>query len=184
MMQSYLITDPKYYSNDPITFNNTLSRILKNQSINMICFRDKESNNIESLVAQFINTVQSHNIEHIFINSYLDLAIKYNIGIHLTSSQFDQIQKAKENKLKVIISCHNEKDIMQAIALGADYITYSPIFPTPNKGVPKGIENLQDIVNRYPIKVIALGGIVTDEDRDMIAKTNCFGFASIRYFVK
>jgi thiamine-phosphate pyrophosphorylase len=82
-----------------------------------------------------------------------------------------------------VISCHNEKDIKNAIEQKADFITYSPIFPTPNKGEPKGLEELEKIVKRYPINIIALGGIISNEQIKELEKTGVYGFASIRYFV-
>jgi len=183
-MKSYLITDPKYYSNDIQTFENTLTRILKNKTPDIVCFRDKESKNIEALIKTFVNVCHEEKIKNIFINSYIELAIKYKVkGVHLTSTQFDKIQFAKNSGLEVVISCHNEEDIKKAIENKADFITYSPIYPTPNKGEPKGLANLKDVVNKYPIKIIALGGIISNEQIEALEKTSVYGFASIRYFV-
>ncbi|MDY0117717.1 MAG: thiamine phosphate synthase, partial [Sulfurimonadaceae bacterium] len=65
---------------------------------------------------------------------------------------------------------------------GADAITYSPIFETPNKGEPKGIEALQHVIKKYPIKIFALGGIVESSHVIDVEKSGAYGFASIRYF--
>jgi thiamine-phosphate pyrophosphorylase len=183
-MKSYLITDPKYYSNDIQIFENTLTRILKNKTPDIVCFRDKESTNIEALIKTFVHVCYEEKIKNIFINSYIELAIKYKVkGVHLTSTQFDKIQFAKSSGLKVLISCHNEKDIKKAIEDKADFITYSPIYPTPNKGEPKGLEELEKVVKKYPIDIIALGGIISNEQIEALEKTGVYGFASIRYFV-
>ncbi len=183
-MKSYLITDPKYYSNDKQIFENTLTRILQNTTPDIACFRDKTSQNIEELIEIFTNICRKEQIKTIFINSYIELAIKYKAnGVHLTSTQFDKIQYAKNNGLKVVISCHTDMDIKNAIEQKADFITYSPIFPTPNKGEPKGLGILQKVVEKYPINIIALGGIISNEQIKELEKTNVYGFASIRYFV-
>lgn len=183
-MKSYLITDPKYYSNDTKLFENILTKTLKNSSPDMVCFRDKESQNTEELIVTFVNVCKKEAIENVFINSYVELALKYKVkGVHLTSTQFDKIKYAKENSLEVVISCHNEEDIKKAIENKADFITYSPIYPTPNKGKSKGLANLKDVVNKYPIKIIALGGIISNEQIEALEKTGIYGFASIRYFV-
>ncbi len=183
-MKSYLITDPKYYSNDKQIFENTLTQILRNKIPDMVCFRDKTSQNSEELVAIFTNVCRNENIETIFINSYVDLAIKYKVdGVHLTSAQFDKIQYAKYSGLQVVISCHSEEDIKNAIEQKVDFITYSPIFPSPNKGEPKGLEELEKVVKKYPIDIIALGGIISDKQIKKLEKTDVYGFASIRYFV-
>lgn len=84
----------------------------------------------------------------------------------------------------MIISCHTFEDIEKAINNQADAVTYSPIFETPNKGAPKGIEALKEVVDKYPnINIIALGGIINDKQIEEISKTKAYGIASIRYFV-
>jgi thiamine-phosphate pyrophosphorylase len=183
-MKSYLITDPKYYSSDTQIFQNTLEDIFTSQAINYACFRDKISPNFEELAKVFCKTCKKHKIEKYFINTDFNLATKLSAsGVHLTSTQFNKIQEAKQLGLEVIISTHNEKEIQQAIKNGADMITYSPIFHTPNKGEPKGIENLQEVSEKYSIPIIALGGIIDNTQIEIIKKqTQVFGFASIRYF--
>ncbi|MDQ7067917.1 MAG: thiamine phosphate synthase [Sulfurimonas sp.] len=103
--------------------------------------------------------------------------------MHLTSLQFDDITTAKELGLEVIISCHTKEEVLNAEELGADYVTYSPIFSTPNKGEPKGVHDLQNIVNATSLKVFALGGIITEEQVKEVEKSGAYGFASIRYFL-
>lgn len=184
-MKKYLITDPKYYINDEITFKQTLSNALKKHKVDLACFRDKESNNFEALAKTFIETCHEKNIKNTFLNSDFLLAQKLGFyGVHLTSTQFEEIKKAKELNLKVIISCHNTKDIETARKYGTDYITYSPIFDTPNKGKAKGIKDLELVLNSFKdMKIIALGGIIDETQVSKIEKTKAYGFASIRYFI-
>ena len=82
-----------------------------------------------------------------------------------------------------IISCHSEKEILEAQKRGADAVTYSPIFSTPDKGEPKGLEDLNERVAKISLPIIALGGITTDEQVKAVEKSGCYGFASIRYFI-
>ena len=183
-MKSYLITDPKYYTNDIVQFKHILQNNIDNNIIDMICFRDKVSSNFEELAKIFVKTSKQNKIKDIFLNSNIKLAHSLKAtGVHLTSTQFDNIKDAKKLGLKVIISCHNIDEVEKAILLKVDFITYSPIFDTPNKGEPKGIEMLKEVVIKYDIDIIALGGIVTKEHIIQIEDTNCYGFASIRYFV-
>lgn len=179
----YLITDPLYYSNKINSFEKKLTEVLKTKRVDMACFRDKSSSNYEELALCFIKICQKFNIKKILLNENIELAKKLKCGIHLTSNQFEKIEEAKEAKLFTIISCHNEKEIEKAIKNGADAITYSPIFHTPNKGEPKGIEKLKEIKSSFDINIIALGGIINEEQIDEIKKSNIFAFASIRYFI-
>lgn len=184
-MIKYLITDPKYYTNDEKRFEEILINVLDKQQIDIACFRDKESENFEDLAKIFIKICKEKDIKKILLNGDYLLAHKLNAnGVHLTSTQFHEIEKAKELGLYVIISCHTFENIEKAINNQADAVTYSPIFETPNKGTPKGIEALKEVVDKYPnINIIALGGIINAEQIEQISKINAYGIASIRYFV-
>jgi len=61
-------------------------------------------------------------------------------------------------------------------------ISFSPIFKTPNKGEPKGLESLNEVVSSVFIPVIALGGILSEEQIVLCQGSGAKGFASIRYF--
>ncbi len=182
---SYLITDPKYYSNHETLFEKNLREALSSNSVDIACFRDKESKNFKELASLFINICKEFNIKEILVNSNYELAKELGAtGVHLTSQQFNKIKKAKELDLYVIISCHNYKDIQNAQQAHVNAITYSPIFKTPNKDKPKGVEKFKEVVKVYKeLDIIALGGIIDDTQIDQISKTKAFGFASIRYFI-
>lgn len=182
---SYLITDPKYYSNDSAIFEETLTKVLKKNIVNYACFRDKESPNYAELAEVFVHVCKKFNISKILLNENYQLARQLGAhGVHLTSKQQDDIQKAKDLDLYTIMSCHNYTDIENAQKKHVNAITYSPIFDTPNKGEAKGISKLREVVRTYEdLDVIALGGIVNQETIKLISKTRSYGFASIRYFV-
>jgi thiamine-phosphate pyrophosphorylase len=182
-MKSYLITDPKYYSNNPHTFSQTLEKSIQKHNPDYLCFRDKSSVNKDELIKSFLKITKKYNKKS-FINSYINSAIQHKTyGVHLNSKQFSLIKKSKDNNLKIVISTHNTKEIKQAIENKVDYITYSPIFDTPNKGQALGIDNLKKIQNKYNIPIIALGGIISNNQIEKLKKIDTFAFASIRYFI-
>ncbi len=183
-MKSYLITDPKYYR-DLESFEKYLIKIYQKHKPSFASFRDKKNKNFDLYAQKFVKISKLFGIEKILINNSIDTALKYNAhGVHLTSSQFNEIEYAKKLGLYVIISTHSKKEAKLAQMLGADAITYSPIFYTPNKGEPKGIENLKSLLKEISIACFALGGIVTQKEVDLCKQSGCYGFASIRYFVK
>lgn len=151
----------------------------------MACFRDKISTNTEQLAFLFVDICKKYNIHTILINQNISLAIKTDAnGVHLTSNQFDEIVYAKANNLFTIISCHTIEEIQRAKLLGADGVTYSPIFYSPNKGntigtnaLIKAKEQIKDFI------IIGLGGIISKEQINSIKESNADGFASIRYFI-
>jgi thiamine-phosphate pyrophosphorylase len=184
-MIKYLITDPKYYTNNPIIFKKTLEQSLINYSVDMVCFRDKISENFEDLAKICLEVCREKNIEKVLINSNIDLALKLKFdGVHLTSMQFEDVQKLNRLGLFTIISCHNKKELEKAQVLKIDMVTYSPIFYTPNKGKPKGTRNFKKVISKFSgLDIIALGGIVTNTHIKRLKKIQTKGFSSIRYFI-
>jgi len=152
--------------------------------VDYLCYRNKSAVDFEKQATAFIDQAKKEGVEHIFLSEDYLLAEKLDIcGVHLTSQQFSSIEDAQKRGLKVIISCHCEEEIETAMRKNVDFITYSPIFNTPNKGKAKGIEHLQKIVSLYDIKIIALGGILTENQIKKVKESGAFGFASIRYFL-
>lgn len=184
-MKQYLITDPKYYSDNEELFRKNLKKVLEKKQVDIACFRDKETNNFEQLASIFIEICKEYEIKTILLNSDYELAKKLGAsGVHLTSNQFDKIKEAKKLDLYTVISCHDFAELEKAQESYVNAVTYSPIFSTPNKGEPKGINSLKQALNLYEdLDIIALGGIRTQEEVEKISKTSAYGFASIRYFI-
>ena len=183
-LKSYLITSSKDYSRDVDKFKDKLQRALASNRVDYALYRDKDSSDYESLCTIFIELCRAYGVKAV-IHTHTLLAKKYGAyAIHLTSNQFDEISRAKSMGLKVIVSTHSDDDIELSILRGADYVTYSPIFHTPNKGEPKGVDELKRVVNKFSrVKFFALGGIVSNSHVDALKSSGCYGFASIRYFL-
>lgn len=182
-LHKYIITDPAYYSNKEQEFQLTLMRVIKKHKPEYICFRDKTSTNAKKLLRVFVECCKEEGVKAI-INTYLQEAIQIKAnGVHLTSKQFRDIPKAKKAGLFTVVSTHSIEEALHVKALGADAISFSPIFYTPKKAKPVGLEVLEACINETQMKVIALGGIITPEHVAQIAGTKAYAFASIRYFL-
>jgi thiamine-phosphate pyrophosphorylase len=150
---------------------------------NFISFRDGRRVAIKSNAKEFLDNARYLLDAKLFLSSDYKMAELLGFdGVHLKSDQFFDIKEAKKLGLVVIISTHCEDEVALALSFGADFVTYSPIFDTPNKGETKGIENLKHLCEQFPNKIIALGGIVTQKEINQISKLKVVGFASIRYF--
>ncbi|MDQ1264124.1 MAG: thiamine-phosphate pyrophosphorylase [Campylobacterota bacterium] len=148
-----------------------------------ILFRDKEILDYSQKAFEFLDICKNFSNLKTFLHQDASLAKELGAcGVHLTSKQFDGISSAKRLGLEVIISTHTHEEVLEAQRLGADAITYSPIFCSPNKGEPKGLDDLKNLLNNCNIKVFALGGIISKEHIAELEKTGVYGFASIRYF--
>ncbi len=175
-MIAYAITTPTCFN--PYTSID----FIQNLKANFLLYRDKENLNYAKDAKAFMKLIKIRSDIKAFLHQDYLLAKKLQaFGVHLNSKQFSDIKKAKALNLFTIISTHSFEEIKKAKELGADAVTFSPIFATPNKGEPKGIEALYKATT-FGIKVIALGGIISQEQIELIKNTNCFGFASIRYF--
>ena len=178
-MIRYAITDPSTLHFQ--TLLRDLTRFSKNAE--MIVYRDKLNSNYASDAKRFIVEAQKFSFSKILLHGDHLLAKKLNAdGVHLKSTQFLEIEKAKALELFVIVSTHTQEEAKKAEALGADMLTYSPIFASPNKGKPKGEKELRNLISMLSIPVIALGGIVTQEHIALCEDNGAFGFASIRFF--
>ncbi|WP_200762172.1 thiamine phosphate synthase [Nitrosophilus alvini] len=183
-MKSYLISDPEYYGKTPKSVKEKAYKIFLQKEPDFVCFRDKKTSKFQALASAFTDTARKAGIEKIIIHSDIETALALEAyGVHLSTSDFFKIPIAKSKGLYVIASTHSLEEAQEAYKMGADAVTFSPVFYTPLKGRPQGLEKLKEIVDKIPIDVIALGGIITDKEVKKVAKTGCFGFASIRYFV-
>ncbi len=178
-MISYAITDPS-----TLNFKNLSSDLKKfSQKADIILYRDKDNSDYSSNAKIFITEARKYKFNKILLHQNIDLACLLKAdGVHLTSSQLNLVEKAKFFKLFTIVSTHTLSEVKEAEKFGADMITFSPIFKTPNKEEPKGLDVLKEIVSRVTIPVIALGGILTKEQIKDCKKVGAKGFASIRYF--
>jgi thiamine-phosphate pyrophosphorylase len=182
-MHKYLITSSKFYTDTPEIFRQILQTQLEKHQPSYALYRDKSTLNYNNLADNFLEVCSKFENLKSFIHQHVDLAKKLNAsGVHLTSLQFSEIERAKNLGLEIIISTHTHEEVLRAQKFGADAVTYSPIFASPNKGKPKGIDDLKELIDKCDINIFALGGIVTKEQVEMIEQSKAYGFASIRYF--
>jgi len=182
-MKKYLITSREFYTDTPAVFRDILYQQLIKYRPDFVLYRDKNNPNYSLQASYFTEVCSQFNNIKSFIHRDISLAKELNAtGVHLTSTQFTEIEYALSLDLEVIISTHNYNEVLNAQKLGATYVTYSPIFISPHKGKPKGIKNLKELLLKTDIKIFALGGIMNEENLQDISKTDVFGFASIRYF--
>jgi thiamine-phosphate pyrophosphorylase len=178
-MVSYAITDPS-------TLNfKSLVGDLKRFSLkaDIIVYRDKSNLNYKINAKLFIEESQKLPFKKILLHTDIVLAYKLNAdGIHLSSLDLQKIPLAKKLNLFVIVSTHTIEEAQKAESLGADMVTFSPIFNTPNKGKPIGLYAIKELSKVINIPIIALGGIITKEQIKECQEYGAFGFASIRYF--
>lgn len=178
-MKKYLITAPELYKD----FITELQEQMALHKPEYVLYRDKENSEYKIGAIAFIKLCSSFKSLKSFLHQEITLAKELNAtGVHLTSQQFDKIEYAKSLGLEVIVSTHSQAEVLEAQKLGADAVTFSPIFKTPNKGEPKGISQLKETIDNCEVNVFALGGITQEWQIEAVKEAGAYGFASIRYF--
>ena len=183
-MISVLITDPLYYSRDPYLFGKKLRQILSFHSPTYIMIRDKQCTDLEPIIYEIHRMLKDYPQIQGAINSDGALALKYHWHLHLPSHRLHEISHYKKEGLCVSGSCHSWEEAKSAYEGGADWMTYSPIFASPGKGEGIGLDKLNEIAGKIKCPIVALGGIISNDQVALVKGSLASGFASIRYFIQ
>jgi len=111
----------------------------------------------------------------LLINDRIDIALAVEAdGVHLgtNSIPLHRARKLLGEERLLGVSCHNQISAITAEEMGADFITFGPVFDTPSKaayGNPTGIDAIRTIASLLQIPVFALGGINRDNAPQAIA---------------
>jgi thiamine-phosphate pyrophosphorylase len=111
----------------------------------------------------------------ILVNDRADIAVAAGAdGVHLPS----HAPIVTLPGLIVARSCHTEEEVRVA---KADFVVFGPVFSSPRKGEPVGLEALRRSCGYQKI-VFALGG-VTPENEQLCMEAGAAGIAAIRLFM-
>lgn len=117
----------------------------------------------------------------LLLNAASNIALGEADGLHLSSQRLMVCSERPIPLNKYLgASCHNAEEIQQAIRIGADYITLSPVLPTdshPEQFV-LGWSALADLLLHCPLPAFALGG-VGDEHLPPALAAGAWGIAGI-----
>jgi thiamine-phosphate pyrophosphorylase len=101
----------------------------------------------------------------LFINDRVDVALAVDAdGVHIGGSSLPiyKVRRLLGERKLIGVSCHNQVQAITAQEMGADFITFGPVYFTPSKaayGDPVGLDLLQTVSEMLQIPVFALGGI-------------------------
>jgi thiamine-phosphate pyrophosphorylase len=119
----------------------------------------------------------------LLVNGRLDVALAAGAdGVHLPADGVPVRALRARFGDGVLIgrSTHTVGEVERARGEGADYVTFGPVFATPGKGAPVGLEGLARAA-AAGVPVFALGG-VTLERFGELAGAGAAGVAAIRLF--
>jgi thiamine-phosphate pyrophosphorylase len=101
----------------------------------------------------------------LIINDRVDVALAVEAdGVHIGAASLPmyKVRRLLGEKKLIGVSCHNQVQAITAQEMGADFVTFGPVYYTPSKapfGDPVGVEKLQTVTAMLQIPVFALGGI-------------------------
>ena len=176
----YAITDRRGCAPTPLT--EVISELL-DAGVTAIQLREKDLSPDELIrLAQPIAELCRNYTAKLFINT--DVGAARNVGaagVHLPRSagSVGAVKAQTGDNFYVGCSVHAFEAAEKRETEGANFLTYSPIYPTrskPGYGPPVGVENLAKMTRRVKLPVFALGGITPTRVPECLA-AGAFGVA-------
>ncbi|MDE0466215.1 MAG: thiamine phosphate synthase [Candidatus Poribacteria bacterium] len=159
----YAITDKHQCVPTPLV--DVVSELL-DAGVTAIQLREKDLDDPELLqLAQPIAEVCRNYEAKLFINTNAQIAHHVGAaGVHLSANAapVGKIKAQTTDDFYIGCSVHNLDAAQKREAEGADFVTYSPIYPTASKpgyGPAVGVEGLAKMVENVRLPVFALGGV-------------------------
>lgn len=146
--------------------------------------KDLSARELYALGARLQTVLAPYNVP-LLINDRLDVALALDAaGVHLAGHSLSPAQARRvlgPEKL-IGVSTHSVDDACQAMAEGADFIVFGPVYETPSKlayGPPQGLQRFTTVKRQITIPVLAIGGIDLS-NLSQVLQAGAHGIAVIR----
>ena len=176
----YVITDRHRCTPTPLA--DVVSELL-DAGVTAIQLREKDLDDTELIqLAQPITELCRNYKAKLFINTSTRIAREVGAaGVHLPANaeSVEMVKARTDTKLYVGCSVHSLDAAQKRETEGADFVTYSPIYPTASKpgyGPAVGVKCLGEVAEAVKIPVFALGGITPARVAECLA-AGAFGVA-------
>ena len=156
----YLVTHPHPKWFEQVTF-------LISEGVSIVQIRDKSASDdsLSQDVEAVLDFVERGGFEcTVLLNDRVELALKFNIGVHL--GQSDMLPSAARKMLGVDApigwTIHDRIDLIATQKEHIQYVGVGPVFPTQTKLDTQsvlGISRLKEVCRLSSVPVVAIGGI-------------------------
>lgn len=186
--QIYLITEgAATVENFPVKKRRILQIIARavEAKISLVQIREKKltAKLVFELTREAVEITKNKHTK-LLVNDRADIAFAANAdGVHLTENSISAgiIRLSFGENFVIGVSAHTIEKAELARDQKADFATFSPVFDSPNKGKPQGLEKLREVCEKLrPFPVLALGGI-DETNYQKILENGASGFAAIRF---
>ncbi len=155
------------------------------RGVTMIQIREKDLNAREllALTRRCLELPNPHQTR-ILVNTRADIALAAGAhGVHLPSGSIParEVRRIAPAPFLIGVSTHTVEEVRAAAEAEADYAVFGPVFPSPGKGEPAGLEALRQAAHVTSLPIYALGGIDEDNAAACI-NAGATGIAAIRMF--
>ena len=176
----YAITDRHQCAPTPLT--EVISELL-GAGVSAIQLREKDliGDELIHLAQPIVELCQNYEAK-LFINANASVARNVGAaGVHLPANaeSVDSVKAQADDDFYIGCSVHSFDAAEKRESEGADFLTYSPIYPTASKpgyGPAVGLENLTEMASRVKLPIFALGGITPARTTECLA-AGAFGVA-------
>lgn len=176
-------TEQNFHEKRPQILNLVKTAVETRVSLIQIREKNLSALNLFKLAAAAAEIAENSDTK-ILLSDRADIALAAKAGgVHLTTRSLSAeiIRRNFPKDFIIGASAHTIEKAGQARAQGADFATFSPIFASPNKGEPKGLNALREVCEHLkPFPVIALGGI-DETNYESVLEAGAGGFAAIRF---
>jgi thiamine-phosphate pyrophosphorylase len=184
----YLITDGKTTDENYTVRKPEILKLIETAvqaEISLIQIREKHlSTRLIFQLAEEASRLTRKTGTKLLVNDRADIALSAKAdGVHLTADSLSAatIRRFFPKNFIIGVSAHTVEEAETAKAQGANFITFSPVFSSPGKGEPQGIEKLREVCEHLkPFPVIALGGVDPTNYQEVL-EAGASGFAAIRF---
>lgn len=150
------------------------TQIAIRNKVSLIQYRDKDAD-LQTMIenAKKMQKLAANSSTQFIVNDVLKVALLSKAdGIHVGQSDESYLNVRKQMPEKIIgVSTMTLIESLEAEELGADYLGVGPIFATQTKQdtpPPIGLENLKEIVDKTTIPIVAIGGINTQNLKEVL----------------
>lgn len=178
-----LITDPRYEDADLVRKLEAALTSAPKGSV-LVQLRDKQRPASEVLaLGERLRPLCKERGAAFIVNDRLDIALALDAdGVHLghASVAIEEARKLLGARALISVAAHSIPDLERAALEGAYLALLSPIFTTPGKGAPLGLDALKRARAMLPsFPIYALGGVDTANAASCL-RAGASGIAAIR----